>query len=415
MYTTRNPSPVPTFPPFEPSRLGTSEGGLITLHVAFPESPIFQLSLLVLAMSLLITTTAIKQYIRAKRTSKRTLRAADDETKKALDQAAKNLAKFEASRRTPLPIEEDSLPPPTRSPSDASHHSRKHANPKIHQTLKRTKTFSAQILTTGTRPLLNAQRAVVNQCTIMGRGVLHPMRTMRHHADEPTIPELPTTGEVSSPDQSSTESESERSSEDSSAADDTDSTPPSSNVSLPSEEKDVKSPVARARTFPFSRTLAMTFSIPSTPDRANRTPTAKGGVRRTANKDGEPIRYARPARPENSISGVVYETRFESPVKTLFRTKPKGKAGNGSAKKTNGKQGFGFMKSSPSLRRLFFSSSSEGEDSQSDSGFWSRRSSLSSEATGATSVRSSISEEAKNTTVPDASGTFSAMPGCVNA
>lgn len=281
-------------------------------------------------MSLLITTTAIKQYIRARRISKRKSRAADDayeETKRALDQAAKNLATFEASRRTPHAIE-DSLPPPTRSPSDASHHSRKHANPKIQQTLKRTKTFSAQILTTGTRPLLNAQRAVVNQCTIMGRGVLHPMRAMRHHADEPVAPELPSTSDALSPDQSSTESESERrSSQDSPASDDTDSTPPSSDVSLPSEEKDVKLPVARARTFPFSRALAMTFSIPSTPDRANQIPTAKGGVRRTANKDGEPIRYARPARPENSISGVVYETRFESPVKTLFRSKPKCKTG----------------------------------------------------------------------------------------
>ncbi len=73
------------------------------------------------------------------------------------------------------------------------------------------------------------------------------------------------------------------------------------------------------------------------------------------------------------------------------------------------------MKSSPSLRRLFFSSS-EGEDSDSDGGFWSRRSSLSSEATGATeSVRSSISEEPENTPVPDASGTFIATPGCNNA
>lgn len=274
-------------------------------------------------MSLLLTTTAIKQYMRAKRTSKRTLRAAEayNQTKKTLDQAAKNLATFEGGRKTPPAIEEDLLPPPTRSPSDASHHSRKHANPKIHQTLKRTKTFSAQILTNGTRPLVNAQRAVVNQCTIMGRGVLRPMRTMRHAAGEPAAPELPNTSDSSSPDQSSTESESERrSSQDSSAADDTDSTPPSSHVSLPSEEKDIESPVARSRTFTLSRTLAMTFSIPSTP-------TAKGGVRRTANKDGEPIRYARPARPENSISGVVYETRFESPVKTLFRSKPKCKTG----------------------------------------------------------------------------------------
>lgn len=71
------------------------------------------------------------------------------------------------------------------------------------------------------------------------------------------------------------------------------------------------------------------------------------------------------------------------------------------------------MKSSPGLRRLFFSSS-EGEDSESDGGFWSRRSSLSSEATGATSVRSSISEEAESTPIPDARGTFSATPGCVN-
>lgn len=73
------------------------------------------------------------------------------------------------------------------------------------------------------------------------------------------------------------------------------------------------------------------------------------------------------------------------------------------------------MKSSPSLRRLFFSSSSEGEESESDGGFWSRRSSLSSEATGATSVRSSISGEAESTPIPNASGTFSAAPGCVNA
>ncbi|KAI0666540.1 hypothetical protein C8Q78DRAFT_1058001 [Trametes maxima] len=34
---------------------------------------------------------------------------------------------------------------------------------------------------------------------------------------------------------------------------------------------------------------------------------------------GEPVRYARPARPENSLPGVVFSQRYESPLKAVFK------------------------------------------------------------------------------------------------
>ncbi|KAI0644550.1 hypothetical protein C8Q79DRAFT_972352 [Trametes meyenii] len=39
---------------------------------------------------------------------------------------------------------------------------------------------------------------------------------------------------------------------------------------------------------------------------------------------GEPVRYARPARPENSLPGVVFSQRYESPLKAVFKAKPGG-------------------------------------------------------------------------------------------
>ncbi|KAH9858571.1 hypothetical protein C2E23DRAFT_880041 [Lenzites betulinus] len=392
--------------------------GSVELCIVFPESPLLQMALL--AFALIMLTLAFRTTSRSMVTIA--------ETKDQLNEVTQRLATLQDALRTREEhpeSDEDSLHPSRSTSDQASYHPRS-TGQQWNQAMRRTRSFSAHVFTNGARPIKNAPRLIRDQFTMMGREVLRPMRTS-HHLSEPPILDNHYTlsaGDSSDSGRSSTDSE-RRTSIDSDSSATTANSAPSSDVSLSPLQKDVRS-VTHPRIALTRRSAEMSLSTPSTPDRARRseqwTPSSKSAIcRTTTGKNGEPIRYARPARPEHSLPGVVFETRYENPLKSMFRVKTRGNSDHcASPKSTKARESRVFLKSSPSIRRLFGSASDTcSERESSEDSDRSRRSSLSSTTTAPTSNRSSTSteSEAEKAGVPvqtlcGEATPFDAAPGC---
>ncbi|KAI0829917.1 hypothetical protein BC628DRAFT_1337208 [Trametes gibbosa] len=376
--------------------------GNVELHIVFPESPILQMALLVFALVFFFLAT---------RCTSRSM-ATIAQTKQQLNEVTQRLATLQdalGTREAPPQCTDESSLHPSRSTSEASYHPRT-TGQHLNHAIRRTRSFSAHVFTNGTRPIKNAPRMIRGQFTMMGREVLHPMRKA-HHSAEPHVYNRHYSANVRDApksDQSSTESEKEMSADSDSSATAA-SSGPSSSASLSPMHKH-----SRAATHPriplTRRSAEMSLSSPSTPERVSRpaewTTSGKNNTHRTTNKNGEPIRYARPARPEHSLPGVVFETRYENPLKSMFHVKPRSHSGRHSPKDTKRRGSLTFMKSSPSIRRLFGSTGSASdtcsERESSEDSDRSRRSSLSSTITSTLFDRYNITQasEAENAVVP---------------
>ncbi|KAI0373423.1 hypothetical protein BV20DRAFT_735717 [Pilatotrama ljubarskyi] len=245
---------------------------------------------------------------------------------------------------------EGACPSPTSLVRSASHegHTKTPAQ-QLDRVLKRTTSYSAHILAHSKKPFIQAQRTLKAK----GKEVFRPVRTRAERAAaarRESIPECPSSSADGSSDSPSS---SDRSSTTS------DKKGPSAavtkvEVAIPRRPADVSR--ARSRRNTRRSSLATTSeqssdmsspssSAPSTPERASRaspasapTPRTKGAGQRNPGRrraqsttnGGEPIRYARPACPENSLPCVIFEQRYENPFK-IFRVKPKADSGEHSS------------------------------------------------------------------------------------
>ncbi|KAI0633728.1 hypothetical protein C8Q77DRAFT_1157890 [Trametes polyzona] len=335
-----------------------------TLFIAIPDSPIYSIALLSYAVAFIVSTVIMRKHIHSLRESQTD--GAQAENHRLSTKPSRNLSKLEVPRGAvpapPLAEEPQTHSDPT--PAAAPHPST--TGRPFNHALRRTKSFSAQVLTNSTRPIVNAQRVIKDQVTSIGREMLRPMRAARGAAEPPILEDSESSreGETPSPGESPSETE-QRRSEDST---DTAVSSSSASVDHTSPEED-------------GETTAVSSSGTSTPEG----PRPDSASRDTLDNELESSRDTHPPRSENDQSGAIVETRSQSPFKTMFRVKPKGGAGSRTPKGTTQKtSSFALVKSTPSLRRLFCPSgsssagdvSSEGEGSSSDS---SRRSSVSSE------------------------------------
>ncbi|KAI0633714.1 hypothetical protein C8Q77DRAFT_1157882 [Trametes polyzona] len=395
-------------------------GRVLTLSIVLPPSPVFEGCLAVLAITGIIATATLLHYVYTLYFARKVVAKAIADPVPEPKQPSKpstprRRQKARASpppENHPLPAHSQPTPSAPAQPTPASPAQPTVTGRPINHALMRTRTISTQLINNSTRPIVNAHRALKGQVASVSREMLRPrrMKVSRPPTVEPPIPGSPSgssEGEASSSGQSSSSSSSASppsSTNRRTAADSSDTAGSSSSADVsraPSPDDDDSSPFSpanaspRTRTQRSRRTSDMSSSAPSTPERprrsANRTPDGKGSGRRKAPREGgEPIRYARPACPENSLPGVIFEQRYENPFKSMFKGSTRANGDASESKETNLRESFSFMKSSPSFRRLFNSSGSSGGETESSEGETSgsdrsRRSSVSS------STRPSIS------------------------
>ncbi|KAH9894918.1 hypothetical protein C8Q73DRAFT_790117 [Cubamyces lactineus] len=309
--------------------------------------------------------------------------------------------------------------PPARSNTHAAHHTR--ASVQLDRVIRRTCSFSAHLLSNSAKQ----SKALKHQIASRGKVVFHPLRAkalLRLHSDisHSSSRASSVIVEVSDSNVDLSSSEEERKPQSTSSLAPS-AAPTPAPVAAPSSRAAVSRTGAKSRkeTRPSRRTSTTTTtseqsssdmpssSTPSTPERSARSrnqsprpggprPTTSKASRRFKSKPthAEPIRYARPACPENSLPGVVFETRYENPIKSMFGTKRKGDAG--SAPSTPNKSGSSLALSkatTPSVRRLLASApvtrpaseaASDADVSASEGS--SRRSSIDSTASTATNA-----------------------------
>ncbi|OSD01331.1 hypothetical protein PYCCODRAFT_539843 [Trametes coccinea BRFM310] len=226
----------------------------------------------------------------------------------------------------------------------------------IDRALRRTRSFSVHVLANSAKTLKAGPVTLKNQIASKGKTVLHRRAMIHHELPAPIREESESSnGEVSfdsNSDQSSsdegqqsqdTASSAGSSSAGSSAADSTSTAPPAAVSHTPIKRKARRTPrqsstrsrSTRPRTSHHKSPMPPK-SAPSTPERraqpGNRSPQVKERrlslrIRGGKAQPDEPVRYSRPACPENMISGVVFETRYENPIKAIFNSKKKGAAG----------------------------------------------------------------------------------------
>ncbi|KAI0331168.1 hypothetical protein GY45DRAFT_1406359 [Cubamyces sp. BRFM 1775] len=335
----------------------------------------------------------------------------------------------------PSPDDDHPCAPPARSNTHAAHHTR--ASVQLDRAIRRTYSFSAHLLSNSAKQ----SKALRHQIASRGKVVFHPRRAktlLRLHAEishsSAKAPSVIAEASDSNVDQSSSEDESKPQSTSSLApapvpAPASEFAPAPAPTPAPTRRNTVSRMGAKSRkaTPPSPRTSTTintsseqsssempSPSTPSTPERSARSrnqsphpggprPTTSKASRRFKSKPAhaEPIRYARPACPENSLPGVVFETRYENPIKSMFGTKRKDDAGSAPSTPDKSAPSLKLSKTTSSVRRLLASapatrpaseaatdadvSASEGE---------SRRSSIDSTASAATTA-SKVSNASK--------------------
>ncbi|KAI0661095.1 hypothetical protein C8Q70DRAFT_1052206 [Cubamyces menziesii] len=297
-------------------------------------------------------------------------------------------------KSSPSPSQTGSTPPststedhhpctaPARSNTHAAHHTR--ASVQLDRVIRRTCSFSAHLLSNSAKQ----SKALKHQIASRGKLVFHPLRAktflrlhaeISHSSSSSRAPSVVAEVSDSNTDQSSSEEEGEPQFT-------SPFTPAPAPIPSPEPAPSRRAAVSRAGTknrkasTPSPRTSITTntsseqsssnmpsSSTPSTPERSarsrNQSPRPEGPRPTTSRASrcfkskptyAEPIRYARPARPENSLPGVVFETRYENPIKTMFGTKTKGDAGSAPSESTPNKSGSSLRlsQSSSSIRRL---------------------------------------------------------------
>ncbi|KAI9068333.1 hypothetical protein FKP32DRAFT_156761 [Trametes sanguinea] len=245
----------------------------------------------------------------------------------------------------------------TRSKTFALQHM-KGGGGQIDRALRRTRSFSVHVLANSAKTLKAGPVTLKNQIASKGKTVLH-RRAMTHHELPAPIREESESSDEEVSSSSSSSSNADQSSSDegqqcqkaassaasSSASSSAESTPapPAAVSHSPTKRKARRAPrqsSTRSRsTRPRSshRKPAMpSKSAPTTPERraqpGNRSPQVKDRrtslrIRGGKAQPTEPVRWSRPPCPENMSTAVVFETRYENPIKTIFHSKKKGTAG----------------------------------------------------------------------------------------
>ncbi|KAI0356393.1 hypothetical protein OH77DRAFT_1424054 [Trametes cingulata] len=274
---------------------------------------------------------------------------------------------------------------PVRSVSHIVH--TKTATQHLDHVLKRTVSCSAHIFANSKKPFLQAQRTLKTK----GREVFHPSRVRAERAAAAAaalledIQQGPASTSEDSASSDSSSSILDRSKPEvsdvkgqSAATTHTEGSPA---AGAPARAADVSralaewtrnrrgsgvSPLTSTPEQPSDMSSSPASSAPSTPERPSRTARTPGRQPRANNtratqgqrnrrraqstSDGsEPVRYARPACPENSLPCVIFEQRYENPFKNL---RPRPRANSGAEKAGSEREDSGSMKSSPSLRRV---------------------------------------------------------------
>ncbi|CDO77689.1 hypothetical protein BN946_scf184969.g40 [Trametes cinnabarina] len=268
-------------------------------------------------------------------------------------------------------------PPPARSKTFALQPMK--AAEQIDRALRRTRSFSVHVLANSAKTLKTGPLTLKNQIASKGKTVLHKRGLTQHQLPAPIVEESSSSHEgVSSclnSDQSSSDGDRLSDSTTSSAGVSSASAAPVSHaptktkarrtprqISARSSSTRARSTNTRSNSTRSTRTrstrtrstrtrstrtrstrthaprnkLAMPpRSAPSTSERraqpgkkSQQVKDPRSSLRiRGGRQPDEPIRYSRPACPENMLPGVFYETRYENPIKTIFNSKKKGGAG----------------------------------------------------------------------------------------
>ncbi|KAI0768754.1 hypothetical protein BD413DRAFT_679467 [Trametes elegans] len=301
----------------------------------------------------------------------------------------RNVAEQPADRQQPAPVfNEPFQEPGTKNTSPigdgapartiASRFQPAKASEQFDRVLRRTRSFSAHILSNSTKPIMRAPTMFMNHTNLLltkGNRALNPTRTfigLPVVEDQALNSDDPAHSSASEDDSEMTSSSSDQS------ITEEEETLPLATTSAPVDPLELAAGVSRAASEPASvaqfppqsphssrapsiaeRSMTNTTpslsskSISQQSSRASlvRTPVAKDPRRRSKHVS-EPVRYARPACPENSIPAEKLETRYENPLKFIFRGKGKGKGAAGETPSSPRKKRNSLMKSSASVRRM---------------------------------------------------------------